>query len=82
MGLVFSQTVTGPTSNTVDWLAYDVQGASAMDSSTATVTESPTDVSLIEVGSDASLALWPAIALTLFVAFVALAALKRRKQRI
>jgi hypothetical protein len=79
LGLVISETVTTDTTNTVVWTGYAGSAIFATDSSTASVTEAPTDVSLTSFGSDAGLALQPVLLAAMLVLFLGVAVLLRRR---
>jgi subtilisin-like proprotein convertase family protein len=80
LGLTISETVTTDTTNTVVWTAYVATGASASASSTAAVTEAPTDVTLSSFGGD-SATLLPLMVATLAALFVGLGLLLRRRSQ-
>jgi hypothetical protein len=79
LGLVISETVSTDTTNTVVWTGYAGSAIFATDSSTASVTEAPTDVSLTSFGSDAGLALQPVLLAAMLVLFLGVAVLLRRR---
>ncbi|MCA9992145.1 MAG: hypothetical protein KDE29_14220, partial [Anaerolineales bacterium] len=81
LGLTISETVTTDTTNTVVWTAYLVTGASATASSTASVTEAPTDVTLSSFGGD-SATLLPLLVATLAALLVGLGLLLRRRSQL
>ena len=81
LGLTISETVTTDTTNTVVWTAYLVTGASATASSTASVTEAPTDVTLSSFGGD-SATLLPLLVATLAAFLVGLGLLLRRRSQL
>ena len=79
LGLVISETVSTDTTNTVVWTGYAGSAIFATDSSTASVTEAPTDVSLTSFGSDAGLALQPVLLAAVLALFLGVAVLLRRR---
>ena len=81
LGLTISETVTTDTTNTVVWTAYLVTGASATASSTASVTEAPTAVTLSSFGVDSPAPLL-LLVVTLAALLVGLGLLLRRRSQL